>query len=1166
MRIFRIVNAIPNDHSNETNFDAEPSIAVNPANPHEMIITAFTPTEGGNPNGPLLFSSDGGETWGFKFDIPGGMPLDQSPCFARASNELYLGALRGDNQDLNVLRTGDPSSGTASIAESRPPVDQPWVEATTVIGGPDNGKDRVYVGYNGDGARSATVDVCLDALAANPVFNQVQLDPRNPNPNDGYEIRPAIQNDGTVYIAYLSRSSFVGSDSVADIVVARDDNWGSNNPPFAALTDPGDGKAGKLVATNVPISEGTIGGVRLNNDFNIAVDPTNSSTVYIVWCDNAGPNYTLRVRRSLNRGVDWSGDLLTADNATLATMIINSQGTVGLLYQQLVAGNMETHFRTTSDGTNWDDMLLARTATSPSFAGDYARLFSVGPHFYGVFPAMNTPDPANFFPNGGGSFRFQRNTQGNQLIGTDGVAVIAPSLDPFFFKVEEKNVTFILNRNPIGQDEVDARRLQPRNTPGGLPMPDVFRVAVDGFTAAELGIAGAGSTLNVASPLGGMTITCTGNFSENGDYGTEIQLFTFLYNIDFPDDSAFTPGGDVTLNVTAGTVPASAVLTLIKQPDPFLLHGDPAWLSIDLRLFVVRPNDTWFGVTMGSNAAAAPGFIQQVTQALTAGQGSAGGQTFDSLSPDEQQSKLYLQPNDENNTPVFNFVLAKVHYIGLIGAMNVRMFFRLRQTQVTYAPYDYPPGAQYRRTTPPPGGQPIALAGIENGEYVTVPCFALPRIDSTTVAMDQQTDSPNVQTITAHGDGSEVDTFFGCWVDINQPDLRLPVDVPPLQDGPFNINDPNVNFRPVPLKAALARNLHLCVIAEIDFDPTPIPLGKDPSNWDKLAQRNIVWSDAGSAQSVTTFEIRPTSMALQAKQKPDELMIDWNNLPPGVTAQIYIPAVNVETILGMADRMYSSHRLTRFDAHTLQCKTGGISYIPIPAGAGSSYAGLLTVDLPGKLPRGEVYNVVVRQLTNAFGKATPPPPPPPSIGIRRAVAAVVARGEVEWRRVIGAFQLTIPVRNKELLLVREERDLSVLRWISGFIPHHSRWYPVFHRYLSQIAGRVSTFGGDPSQILPSPTGDGRHKHRRHPEPEGEERRAFTGKIAGLIFDGFGDFEGFLLDTEDGERKFLSREKEIEELAERAWRDRLRITVWVERDEPHRPLSIIIRQPPAPFWH
>jgi len=55
-----------------------------------------------------------------------------------------------------------------------------------------------------------------------------------------------------------------------------------------------------------------------------------------------------------------------------------------------------------------------------------------------------------------------------------------------------------------------------------------------------------------------------------------------------------------------------------------------------------------------------------------------------------------------------------------------------------------------------------------------------------------------------------------------------------------------------------------------------------------------------------------------------------------------------------------------------------------------------------------------------------------------------------------------------------------------------------------------------------------------------------------------------LDTEEGERKFFSREKEMEELAERAWRERLRITVWTECDEPHRPLSIIVRESPAPF--
>jgi hypothetical protein len=55
-----------------------------------------------------------------------------------------------------------------------------------------------------------------------------------------------------------------------------------------------------------------------------------------------------------------------------------------------------------------------------------------------------------------------------------------------------------------------------------------------------------------------------------------------------------------------------------------------------------------------------------------------------------------------------------------------------------------------------------------------------------------------------------------------------------------------------------------------------------------------------------------------------------------------------------------------------------------------------------------------------------------------------------------------------------------------------------------------------------------------------------------------------MDTEDGEAEFFSREMEMDRLAERAWRERLRITVWAERDEPHRPLSVIIRHPPKPF--
>jgi hypothetical protein len=429
--------------------------------------------------------------------------------------------------------------------------------------------------------------------------------------------------------------------------------------------------------------------------------------------------------------------------------------------------------------------------------------------------------------------------------------------------------------------------------------------------------------------------------------------------------------------------------------------------------------------------------------------------------------------------------------------------------------------------------------------------------------MDLQTDAPNTQNFMAIG-GPEVLHFYGCWLDINQPDNRLPVEVPPQQDGPFDVNDPNPNFRPVPLKQALARNLHLCLMAEIAFDPTPIPLGKDPSNWDKLAQRNLAWSDVNTAQALTTFEIRPTPAGLPARETPDELMIDWGDTPHGSSAQIYLPAIDVSNILAMADRMYTSHRLTPVDHHTLACRTGGVSYVPVPPGGDINYAGLLSLNLPPSLPKGKAFNIVVRQITNAFGTRRPPPPPTPAIAARSHAAAVAAPALIAWRRVLGAFQLTIPVRNKEVLLLTEERDLSVLRWIAEAIPRHNRWHPVFSRYLHQIAGRVTAFGGDPTLILPSPAGDGIPKHKPRPRPEA--RIHFTGKVAGLIFDRFGDFDGFLLDTEYGERSFFSRERDIAQLVERAWAERLRITVSAERHSPHKPESIIVREPPVPFRH
>src|SRR5205814_6498549 len=99
----------------------------------------------------------------------------------------------------------------------------------------------------------------------------------------------------------------------------------------------------------------------------------------------------------------------------------------------------------------------------------------------------------------------------------------------------------------------------------------------------------------------------------------------------------------------------------------------------------------------------APRFIQQVMNIISTAQ-------FETLSTSEDQSKLYIQPRDENGREVYNFALAKVHYIGLIGANNVRMFFRMFQAQTTSTAFD--PMTSYRRWPSNPDGQPISLPGI----------------------------------------------------------------------------------------------------------------------------------------------------------------------------------------------------------------------------------------------------------------------------------------------------------------------------------------------------------------------------------------------------------------------------------------------------------------------
>jgi hypothetical protein len=225
---------------------------------------------------------------------------------------------------------------------------------------------------------------------------------------------------------------------------------------------------------------------------------------------------------------------------------------------------------------------------------------------------------------------------------------------------------------------------------------------------------------------------------------------------------------------------------------------------------------------------------------------------------------------------------------------------------------------------------------------------------------------------------------------------------------------------------------------------------------------------------------------------------------------------------------------------------GGISYVPLRPGAAFGVTGLLSVELPDTVRKGEVYTIIVRQVTDAVARAK--------------------QGEtdlIRWRRIVGSYQITVPVRRKEMVLPREIRLLSVLRWILKSVPVDDRWYPVFSRHVGLIGDRVGALGGDPSQVEPSPDGTGGEAHGE-PVPEHERTHCYDGKVTGLIYDCFGEFEGFLLDTCGTEIVFHAREHQIEDLVRIAWRERIAITVVSSTAHPHRPLSIILRHAPEPY--
>jgi hypothetical protein len=258
----------------------------------------------------------------------------------------------------------------------------------------------------------------------------------------------------------------------------------------------------------------------------------------------------------------------------------------------------------------------------------------------------------------------------------------------------------------------------------------------------------------------------------------------------------------------------------------------------------------------------------------------------------------------------------------------------------------------------------------------------------------------------------------------------------------------------------------------------------------------------------------------------------------------------------LASMLYPSHSLTATDNHTIACKvTGGITYIPIPMGSGENFAGLFTVDLPTTVVTGQEFNIVVRRVgrNGKFRPATPTQINPNAMEGRLMSNAAATGRPSQWRYVIGTFQVKIPVTTSEVMLFPEENTLAIMKWRLQQMLPTNRWYLVLKRYIEYIADRITGLGGDPNAIPPSP--NGAPVKLSNPCDDLVEIR---GKVTEVIFDCFGDLEGFVLDDCCHLHAFKTRERDIGELAVKVCAERLAISVFVERNNRSKIHRLVIR--------
>jgi hypothetical protein len=803
-----------------------------------------------------------------------------------------------------------------------------------------------------------------------------------------------------------------------------------------------------------------------------------------------------------------------------------------------------------------------------------------------------------------------------------GMAVLK-ELDAFYVNLATwlawytRKIYFVFGKNNFGRDEVTDNPDYPDAFYLFLEgfTPNVVGTTKPTFPTTGIPATSIFNSMNIPGLSISTTPTVTYDLGGQGTaYANVEQRIRFAYEVDFSSASlasptAFPPAGSTTPNAyTLGAAISIAGQPVLTSPNAefYLLSGDDPYftningatgvdpepyLSQDLRVFTITPtgnNQTFLGepfIFQGGSPttldpAAAYTYIQKLIQSLNQKYGYLNtsypppdtnmSDPLDSFLPQQNgalEGDSSVTPKTGSNFN-YSFAIARVRMKGASGSMNaasnVKVFFRVFTTQTfdtdfinsTTAITTADPQVTYPSTgtlinpqSPEPGTNG---GGVING--CSLPFFATANyVDGPS---DYNAGGVNNQNIEIPDHHDYAWAFYGCFLNVNDAT--------------------NVYGTPaVPVQQWLAGSAHNCLVAQIAYQDAPIEneggVIESPENSDKLAQRNLQVSTSGNPgfpathRVPQTIDVRPSPPPQSTARTsilsyPDEMMIDWGKTPIGTVANIYWPGVDAASVLQLAGRLYPTNTLSVADAHTIRCEVvSPLTYIPIPFGSGGSFAGLLTVDLPASVRVGNEFDIVVRRIaTKQAGKPTPPNnPPQPKLGAAPAVSRDVKRDQLLWRYITGSFLARISVQQENKILPVDENLLAILKWRLGLIGTSNRWYPILLRYISYLSARINAMGGNASQIPASP--DGYQPILPAPVKHGGEH-CYTGKVIGIRYDRFGDFEGFTLLSEHGhERHFRGREHEVEEIVKCAWTERTVISVFVESHDSVWPAAIVLRR-------